>query len=211
MRYENASFHRKKTIADSFKNLLLVKSFDKITITDIVKDCGINRKTFYYHFEDIYALLQWMLEQEAIDIVKNLDLTANYKEAIGFVLDYVDQNDKILNNICHSIGRDHLKQFFYLDFIEITRSLVDLAEKTEGHKIPEDFKAFLVRFYTEAIAGMLIQQIIEPSSDNHNELIEYYYLTLSSAIPGAINALKNNIPSAIILSPEEYERLSDIE
>ena len=47
----------KKAIADSFLKLLREKPLDKITIKDIVEDCGINRNTFYYHFEDIPALV----------------------------------------------------------------------------------------------------------------------------------------------------------
>ena len=43
------------------------KPLSRITINEIVQDCGLNRNSFYYHFEDIYALFKWMLEQEAID------------------------------------------------------------------------------------------------------------------------------------------------
>lgn len=56
----------------------------------LVADCNINRKTFYYHFEDIYALLKWMFEEEAIDVVKHFDLLVDYEEAIaGIFMDWV--------------------------------------------------------------------------------------------------------------------------
>ena len=42
-------------IVNSFIRLLNEKPLDKITVKDIVDDCGVNRNTFYYHFQDIYA------------------------------------------------------------------------------------------------------------------------------------------------------------
>lgn len=46
------------------------KPFSKITVSELIKTCNVNRKTFYYHFEDIYDLLKWMLEQEAVAVVR---------------------------------------------------------------------------------------------------------------------------------------------
>ena len=62
MKHEIQSQATKQALADSLRQLLTRKSFSKITVTEIVENCGVNRKTFYYHFEDIYALLRWMLE-----------------------------------------------------------------------------------------------------------------------------------------------------
>ena len=54
----------KRAMAQSLKKILVVKELDKITITDITNDCGINRQTFYYHFKDIYDLLEWIFANE---------------------------------------------------------------------------------------------------------------------------------------------------
>lgn len=57
----------KRALEASLKHLLLKKPLDKITINDIAEDCGINRMTFYYHFKDIYDLLNgpvWRMRPE---------------------------------------------------------------------------------------------------------------------------------------------------
>ena len=54
----------KRAITESFRALLAVKPLDKITVRDIVEDCGLTRNTFYYHYEDIYDLLSDVLESE---------------------------------------------------------------------------------------------------------------------------------------------------
>lgn len=55
----------KRALEQSLKNLLLQKPITKITINDITEDCGINRMTFYYHFKDIYDLVEWSCEEDA--------------------------------------------------------------------------------------------------------------------------------------------------
>ena len=54
----------KKAIANSFLGLLQEKPLEKITVKEIVEDCGINRNTFYYHFDDIPSLLELILREE---------------------------------------------------------------------------------------------------------------------------------------------------
>ena len=55
----------KRALEASLKNLLLKKPLSKITINDITEDCGINRMTFYYHFKDIYDLVEWSCAEDA--------------------------------------------------------------------------------------------------------------------------------------------------
>ena len=55
----------KRALEASLKKLLLRKPLNKITINDITEDCGVNRMTFYYHFKDIYDLVDWILVEDA--------------------------------------------------------------------------------------------------------------------------------------------------
>ena len=50
MTHNEISLQTKKKLAASLKKFMMSKSLNKITVTDIIKDCGVNRKTFYYHF-----------------------------------------------------------------------------------------------------------------------------------------------------------------
>ena len=54
-----------KALAASLKKLLEKKTLDKITVKDITDDCGVNRQTFYYHFHDVYDLVEWIFTEEA--------------------------------------------------------------------------------------------------------------------------------------------------
>lgn len=55
----------KRAIQESFKKLLSNQPLDKITVKNITDDCGVNRNTFYYHYSDIYQLLEEIFLTEA--------------------------------------------------------------------------------------------------------------------------------------------------
>lgn len=55
----------KQALEHALKSLLLKKPFHKITINDITEECGVSRMTFYYHFKDIYDLVEWSFIEDA--------------------------------------------------------------------------------------------------------------------------------------------------
>jgi len=192
MRYEEISHQTKQMLAESLKKAMKSKSISKVTISEIIADCNVNRKTFYYHFEDIYDLLKWILEEEAIEVVKNLDMVIDYEETILFALDYIDKNHNFLENVYKSLGRDHLKQFFYTDLIGITRGIVDKTEQMEGLNVEEDFKEFLAATFTEAIAGMLMELISAKEIGNRKKVVEYTSVIMKSSITSSLKSMSLN-------------------
>lgn len=183
MTHEEISLQTKKKLAESLKKFMAVKSLNKITVTDIIKDCDVNRKTFYYHFGDIYALVQWILEQEVVEVVKQFDLTVDYKEAILYVIDYVEANSHILACAYDTMGREELRRFLYRDFISIIQIIIDNIEKEMALCVKEDFKYFLCDFYAESLAGMLIEWFKNPKHRNKREVVEYLSIIFCASLP----------------------------
>lgn len=188
MKHEEITLTTKKALAASLKKQMVKKQLKKVTVSEIITDCNLNRKTFYYHFEDIYALLKWMLEQEAVEIVKQFDLLVDYKDAILFVLDYVEANAHILNCAYDSMGRDEMKRFFYADFIGIMGTLIDSTEKDLGVSVSLDFKEFLCNLYTEALAGVLIDWVKNRNKYDRNKVLQYLSLIMRTSLPAVLTA-----------------------
>ncbi len=188
MTHEETALRTKKAICDTLKDLLQEKPFSKITVSELIRKCNINRKTFYYHFEDIYGLLRWMLEQETFEVVKNFDLLVDYQDAFIYVIDYVKENSYVLNCIYDSVGRDELKRFLYKDFNGIIKKLLqDIAAQMKV-EIPASFMEFLSDFYTEAVAGMMINIFQNTNLYTRDQLIEYFGTIVHSSIPASIQA-----------------------
>ncbi len=189
MKHEEISLNTKKALAESLKKAMKSKPFSKITVSEIIADCNVNRKTFYYHFEDIYALLHWMLENEAVQVVQQFDLLVDYEEAILFVMDYVEKNEHIINCALDSIGREEMKRFFYSDFVSITESLIHDVEKAQGVYLDSNYRHFLIDFYTEALAGMLINWIKNGKKEEREQMIDNIFTTLKGSLLGIFQNL----------------------
>ena len=182
MRQTEISQNTKKALAESLKKFMKKKPFSKITVSELVTDCNINRKTFYYHFEDIPDLLKWVLEEEAINVIKHFDLLIDYEEAITFVMDYVEQNDHIISCAYDSIGHEEMKRFFYTDFYGITSSIISQTEKRSHCTLSEDFRTFMTKFYTEAIAGIFMDWVKNHDTQDRQKTAEYLTKLLKSSI-----------------------------
>ena len=193
MKRTSSSQETKRALAASLKKLMNKKPLSKITINEIVQDCGLNRNSFYYHFEDIYALFKWMLEQEAVEVVKQFDLVLDYREAIQFVMDYVSENRHIVNGAYDAMGREGLKRFFYADFIDIVRSYIDGVADQYGVDVDGDYRNFLAEFFTEAISGTILSWCASGDSDLQNRERTLLYLE---------NIMHSIVPQTLVLHPQ---------
>ncbi|MDE7267595.1 MAG: TetR/AcrR family transcriptional regulator [Lachnospiraceae bacterium] len=187
MKHEVTTLNTKHIIAESLKKAMMKKPFSKITVSEIISDCGVNRKTFYYHFEDTHALMKWMLKTEVIEVVKSFDLLLNYEEAIFFVFDYMDKNGYIINCVCDDIGQEGMKQLFRDDLFNIINSIIDRVAVGAGKKLEPDYQEFLVWFYSEAIAGTLLDYTKNKEIPNRKKTAAY----LSAMMGAAVSHIEN--------------------
>ena len=159
LKYQAASLKTKRALAESLKKLMRAKPFSKITVTEIVNDCGVNRKTFYYHFEDIYALLRWIFEEEAVNIIKKFYLLNDYDEAMEFIYEYISENKDLLRNAYDAFGSVELSSFFHMSFVGLNESLIESVEQKMHKRLPERTREYLCEFLTEASGGLLLNII----------------------------------------------------
>ena len=168
MKHEVTTLNTKKTLSTSLKKWMEKKPLSKITVTDIVNACGLNRKTFYYHFQDVPALLKWTLEQEAVNVVKGFDLLNKLEEALRFDVHYIRENCHMINCAYDAIGRDELKRSLNHDFSSIVLSLIEQIEQQEHVHVEVDYRNIICNFYTEGIAGELVE-LLKSKNASHEQ------------------------------------------
>ena len=188
MTHETISLNTRQAMVTSLKKFMEKKPLSKITVSEICKDCNINRKTFYYHFEDIYDLLRWMLDQEAFEVVKKFDLLKDNKEVTRFIIDYVDANDHILCCAYDAMGREGMKRFFFSDFNGFINTIIESIERAMDISISPSYKQFLCDFYTNAMSGILIDWFSDRASRTKEEMIEYISVTVRTSLISAVCA-----------------------
>lgn len=142
----------KKALADSLLRLLAGRSLDKITIGDIVEDCGVNRQTFYYHFHDVYALMEWIYDEEFAKYADSSDISDNWVVAFQELFAYMRENSSVVLNVYHSSGWEYLESFIRRRM----RPAVDRLVRTmsEGMDVDEDDMLFVTEIYISAVKGI---------------------------------------------------------
>lgn len=190
MRSEVNSYNTKMLLANTLKDLLEKKSFSKVTVTEIITLSKVNRNTFYYHFEDIYDLLRWLLEQEAINIVKDYDSKDGIDMAINFTLSYIEKNRSFLKNILFSVGEKDLRRFFSKDFREIIGNFIKIDEEELGIKIDDQYRNVLTMYFTEAITGLLIESLNKKYEISNAKISSYIKTISTNSIKASLMAYK---------------------
>ena len=100
----------KRMLSMSLKKLLSKTTLDSITIQDITDDAEVSRKTFYYHFQDIYDLLDWTLQEDIHRLIANEIELDNWEESIAALFAYMQANRLLILNAFHSLERDTLER-----------------------------------------------------------------------------------------------------
>lgn len=192
MKHEMQSQATKQALVDSLKQLLTKKSFSKITVTEIVENCGYNRKTFYYHFEDIYSLLRWMLEQDLLSVVDSNELTSDPEKVIRFALSYIKQNRQLLTCVITELGHDELRNFLYDDFAAPIRMVIQKAESEIGLTLDDAYREYLTSFYTSGMTGMIIRVLLRRIF-SEDEFIEDMITTFQVSLTALVQARGHRI------------------
>ena len=147
----------KRALAASLKKLLAQKPLDKITIVDIVTDCEVNRQTFYYHFQDIYDLMDWIFVSEATQVIQGKKTYNTWQQGFLQIFEYVLANKALITNAYHSLSREQMERYLY----DVTyHLLIDVVEEqAAGIPVRQEDKAFIADFYKYAFVGLLLDWI----------------------------------------------------
>jgi len=143
----------KKAIINAFLTLLEERPFEKITVRDIVVECGITRNTFYYHFEDVYAVLKELLATHANvhsgEGEQSERLEDCFVEAMRFALEH----KRAAYHICCSSRKEELLHCLNAEAGSVIGRFVE--RRSAGTNADPADKARLIRFFTCALIGLL--------------------------------------------------------
>ncbi len=148
-----ANFTR-RAIKESFLKLLNQRPLNQITIKDIVEDCGINRNSFYYHFEDLPALVEEMVAEQVQALLQKHPTVSSVEECADAVNELVMENRRAVYHIYHSLSRDVFERYL----MDACQYIVSTYLKTEfaGKSIDLQDLDALIRLHKCACFGSVI-------------------------------------------------------
>ena len=176
----------KQALEESLKHMLLKKPLDKITIRDITEDCGISRMAFYYHFKDIYDLVEWACIEDAAKALQGKKTYHTWQEGLLQIFEAVLENKPFILNAYRCISREQMERFLYQLTYGLIRGVVD--EQSQETAISEEDKAFIAEFYKYSFVGVMLDWIRQGMASDPHALAG----KISAAMHGNIaNAIRN--------------------
>ena len=147
----------KRALEQSLKNLLLKKPLTKITISDITEDCGINRMTFYYHFKDIYDLVEWACLEDAKRALDEKKTYDTWQQGLLQIFEAVPENKPFILNVYRCVHREQVEK--YLQPLVDQLMLDVIQEESASMMIREEDKQFIAKIYAYIFIGVMLDWI----------------------------------------------------
>ena len=183
----------KRALAASLKNLLLQKPLTKITINDIAEDCGISRMTFYYHFKDIYDLVEWACVEDAARALEGKKTYDTWQEGFLNIFHAVQANKPFIMNVYRCVSRERIEQ--YLNPLIHSLILGVVEEKAEGMAVNEADRQFIASFYEYAFIGVMLEWIGDNMKGDPSAIVERTSGVVHGSILRALETFRTDRPS----------------
>lgn len=175
----------KRALEASLKNLLLQKPLDKITINDIAEDCGISRMTFYYHFKDIYDLIEWSCVEDAARALEGKKTYNTWEQGFLQIFEAVLDNRPFVMNVYHSVSREQIERYLYQLTYDLLIGVVE--EKAAGMSVRDEDKKFIADFYKFAFVGLMLDWIKNGMKEDPQSIIDRLSILLHGNIAAALD------------------------
>ncbi|MBF0713354.1 TetR/AcrR family transcriptional regulator C-terminal domain-containing protein [Gemella sp. GH3] len=185
----------KEKIAEALKNKMLTTPFEKIRVSDLIKDCNITRPTFYYHFEDIYDVLKWVVETDIVNVLKVGLNNEDWEGSLLELINYLYNNKEICSCFYNISDRAQVKKFL---FSEVRLIVVNFILSYNNMIYEEDDTLdFIIDFYVGAIINTLERWSLGGMRTTPEELGKLIIITIEGNIKNALYRMrminKNNI------------------
>lgn len=158
----------KREIKNSFIKLLTERPISQITVKDIVEDCGVNRNSFYYHFQDIPSLLEEIIVEMTAKVIENLPEESTFEEKVTAALEEINLNKRMIYHIYGSSNREFYEKQLMKICDYVTRTYIlsrDYSEKFTSKDLE-----FVISYLKCELFGQLIDWL---NHDMSYDIVEH--------------------------------------
>lgn len=171
----------KRALEQSLKNLLLKKPLTKITVGDITDDCGINRMTFYYHFKDIYDLVEWSCLEDAKRALDEKKTYDTWQQGLLQIFKAVQENKPFILNVYRCVHREQVEKYLQPLVDQLLLNVIN--EEAAGITVRDEDKQFIAQVYSYMFIGLMLDWIKDDMREDPQQIVE----NLSKLIKGSVS------------------------
>ena len=180
----------KKALMESLKKLMLQKPLNKITINDLTTDCGISRMAFYYHFRDIYDLVEWACLEESTKALQGKKTYETWQEGLLQIFEAVYENKPFIINAYHAVSRERIENYLF----QLTHDLIMgvVLEQSKETVLSDAQKNFIADFYKYSFVGIMLDWIRQGMKADYTSICTDMCTTLHGNISNSIKNFTNS-------------------
>ena len=185
----------KRALEQSLKSLLQQKPLSKITISDITEDCGISRMTFYYHFKDIYDLVEWACAEDAARALQNKKTYDTWQQGFVQIFHAVRENKVFVMNVYRCVNREQVEKYL----VPLTDQLIMevITERASGMTVREADQQFIAQVYSYAFVGIMLDWIRDDMRADPEELVNRLAMVIRGGITQALERFRTDCPDSM--------------
>ncbi len=174
----------RQAIQESFRVLLRKKPLDKITVRDIVEDCGLTRNTFYYHYTDIYDLFDDYLDTQMQQVLTEKPVFRSWEESLGRLLTRIFDSPRTGRHIFYSKRHDTLRLYLNKLLVSVLERYIE--DMGQGLQISSHDRRMICDACSFGLYGLLEQWVTGPEAprleENLRRVSECFDLTVHNAL-----------------------------
>ena len=164
----------KEKIALAVKELMRQKSIRKITVQDIMEETGMKRQSFYYHFQDLYAVIEWICCKELMEEV-DVDGDITFEEWLRKLMETMEADRAFYKKLANEIEWKQMADRTKAIVAEQVDRFLSASGEMKGIRSEE--RAFMVDFFSTSIIYYLLD-FITSNKNMTTEAVSYTHLTL---------------------------------
>ena len=178
----------KRALVASLKDLLAEKPLDKITVTDLTEHCGVNRMTFYYHFKDIYDLVEWVCMEDAKKALADNKTYETWQPGFVRIFDAVRENKPFIMNVYRCVSREQVEKYLTPLTDDLLMGVIN--ELSAEMVVRAEDKAFIAQVYSYAFVGLMLDWIKDEMKQDPETLVNRFALVIQDDVSCALNRFR---------------------
>ena len=173
-------------LARCLKEMMAPQPLDAISVVEISSKCGVSRKTFYYHYHDIYDLLTQVFLDEKIP---NVHLCNNYMDLLEIIWKYYKNNEGFINATLASAGKELFSEFIYNVYYTTTMRFINRIDENKSLNISP--RKSIARFYASAYSNSIVYYLSNYKNKTYAGLESCFFFVSNSSLEKSVhNAIK---------------------
>jgi len=182
----------KKAIVSAFKELLLEKPLNKITINDIAEKAEINRQTFYYHFQDIVDLVEWICQTDGDAVLKDNRTYDTWQTGYLSIFEIILKDKPFIMNLYRYTPRESLYNYLYRMTYQLMLNVVNELCEKEHMTVRDEDKAFVANFFKFGFVGLVVEWIDHGMQEDPEQIVAHVESTVQGSMSHALRNIACN-------------------